>query len=297
MKSRSHLVRQIFSLFALVRVQNVLLLSIAFILTAKYIFAPDESFKQLLSNINFDILLISTTLCIASGYIINSFYDYQKDLINRPQKTLIEQEVDLKKRLYLYFFLNFAAVFLAGLISWRAALFFSVYIFFIWLYSHKIQHFALLGNLTATLLSILPFFVIFLYFKKFNHFIFAHAVFLFLLLLIKDIIKNFINLKGDLAQGHQTLPVKYGENKAKALLLLISLLLMATMWHLNNFAVLGDMKYYFYIFSILYFSGLIIFLKSENIKIYKYFYGLIKILLVLGVFSIILVKKQGYITN
>jgi len=294
MKSRSHLVRQIFSLFALVRVQNVLLLSIAFILTAKYIFAPDESFKQLLSNINFDILLISTTLCIASGYIINSFYDYQKDLINRPEKTLIEQQIDLKKRLYLYFFLNFTAVLLAGLISWRAALFFSVYIFFIWLYSHKIQHYALLGNLTATLLSILPFFVIFLYFKKFDHFIFAHAVFLFLLLLIKDIIKNFINLKGDLAQGHQTLPIKYGENKTKFILLIISILLLFTMIYLNSFSVLGDMKYYFYIFSVVYFTGLTVFLKTDNVKVYKYFYALIKFLLVMGVFSIMLVKKQSF---
>jgi len=292
MKSRKYLIKQIFSLFALVRVQNVFLLSIAFILTAKYIFAPDENFQQLLSHINFDILLVSTTLCIASGYIINSFYDYQKDLINRPEKTIIEQQVDLKKRLYLYFFLNFLAVMLAGFISWRAALFFSVYIFFIWLYSHKIQHYALLGNITATLLSILPFFVIFLYFKKFDHFIFAHAVFLFLLLLIKDIVKNFINLKGDLAQGHQTLPIKLGERKAKNILLGISFLLLLTVVYLHSFPVLGNMKYYFYIFSALYIPGLLIFLKTGTVRVYKYFYGLIKLLLVLGVFSIVFVNKD-----
>jgi len=104
MKNYRHFIKQIISLFALVRVQNVLLLSIAFLLTAKYIFAPEESFKQLLRNINFDILLVSTALSIASGYIINSFYDYQKDLINRPGKTLLEQQLALNKRLYFYFF-------------------------------------------------------------------------------------------------------------------------------------------------------------------------------------------------
>ena len=291
MKNYRHFIKQIISLFALVRVQNVLLLSIAFLLTAKYIFAPEESFKQLLRNINFDILLVSTALSIASGYIINSFYDYQKDLINRPGKTLLEQQLALNKRLYLYFFLNFLAVGLAAFIHWRAALFFSVYIFLIWLYSHKIHHYTLLGNIMAAFLSILPFFAIFLYFKKFNTFIFLHAVFLFLLLLIKDMVKNFVNLKGDLAQGNQSLPVKYGEGKAQIILLIISVLLLIPVYLLKRFEILGDMKYYFIIFILIYFPGLFYFLRSRTVKQYRIFYNLLKFLIILGVFSVALVRR------
>jgi len=291
MTTKAHFLRQIFSLFALVRVQNVLLLSVAFILTAKYIFVPDESFGQLLSNINFDILLLASAISIASGYIINSFYDYQKDIINRPDKTLIEHQLDLKKRLYLYFFLNFLAVALAGFISWRAALFFSVYIFFIWFYSHKIQRYAFVGNVVYAVLSIFPFFAIFLYFKKFDSFIFLHATFLFLLLLIKGMVKTFINLKGDLVQNHQTLPVKYGEKKAKLLLLFFSFLLLIPIWFLNRYEVLGMMRYYFMIFILLYFIGLFRFVIKQDLKTYKQFYLLIKILLILGVFSVVLVNQ------
>ncbi len=285
-----HFIKQIVSLFALVRVQNVLLLSIAFVLTAKYIFAPQRSLADLLTDFYFIALLSASVVSIASGYIINAFYDYKKDLVNRPQKTLLEQQLDLNKRLYLYFLLNFIAVLLAAFISWRAALFFSLYIFFIWLYSHKIQHYATVGNLMATVLSIFPFFAIFLFFKKFDRFIFAHAVFLFLLLFLKHSIKSFVNIKGDLVQGNESLPIKYGEKKAKYFVVCISLLLFIPVSYLNKFEILGNMRYYFYLFIPAYLTGLFFFLKTNDTKSYRRFYNLIKLLLGLGVFSIMLVR-------
>ena len=291
MKTHTHFYKQIFSLFALVRVQNILLLSIAFVLTAKYIFVPEKSFWDLLTNIKFDFLLLASAVSIASGYIINSFYDYNKDLINRPEITMIEHRLNQKKRLYLYFFLNFLAVLFASFISWRAALFFSVYIFLIWFYSHKIQHYAFWGNILYAVLSIFPFFGVFLYFKKFDAFIFWHAVFLFLLLLNKNIVKNFVNLKGDLAQAHQTLPVKFGDQKAKLILLISALLQLIPVYILAKHALLGNMKYYFWVFILLYYPGLFIFYHTRKISQYKHFYNLLKFLLVLGVFSIVLVKK------
>jgi len=292
MKINTRFFKQIFSLFALVRVQNILLISIAFVLTAKYIFVPETGFWQLLRNINFDILLLASAISIASGYIINSFYDYQKDIINRPEKTLIEHRLNLKNRLYLYFFLNFTAIALASYISWRAALFFSLYIFLIWLYSHKIQHYAFWGNLLYAILSIFPFFAIFLYFKKFDGFIFWHATFLFLLLLNKNIIKNFVNIKGDLAQGYQTLPVKLGDDKAKTILMIVSALQIIPILILKDYPVLGNMKYYFLVFVLLYYPGLILFFRTRKIHQYRHFYNLLKLLLVLGVFSIVLVHRK-----
>jgi len=143
----------------------------------------------------------------------------------------------------------------------------------------------------AAFLSILPFFAIFLYFKKFNTFIFLHAVFLFLLLLIKDMVKNFVNLKGDLAQGNQSLPVKYGEGKAQIILLIISVLLLIPVYLLKRFEILGDMKYYFIIFILIYFPGLFYFLRSRTVKQYRIFYNLLKFLIILGVFSVALVRR------
>ncbi len=292
MTNKPQILKKIISLFALVRVQNILLLSIAFILTSKYIFVPHQSFYSLITDPYFDILLIASSLCIASGYIINGFYDLKKDMINRPEKTILEQQLNQRKKLYLYFFLNFSAVGLAFFISYRAATFFSVYIFLIWLYSHKIHSFPFWSNITAAILSIFPFFAIFLFYKKFDLFIFWHAVFLFLILFLKELVKNFINIKGDLIQNYQTLPVKYGETKAKILVTAISLLLIIPVMMLWQYPVLHNMKYYFLTFLLIYYPALLIFYRKKDLKTYRYFYLLLKLLIALGVFSIALVNNR-----
>ena len=292
MKNKPQILKKLISLFALVRVQNIILLSIAFVLTSKYIFVPQQSFYSLITNPYFDVLLISSSLCIASGYIINSFYDLKKDMINRPEKTILEQQLDQQKKIYLYFLLNFTAVGLAFFISYRAAIFFSLYIFLIWFYSHKIHSYPFWSNFLAAILSIFPFFAIFLFYKKFDLFIFWHAVFLFLILLLKELAKNFINIKGDLVQNYQTLPVKYGEQKAKKLIVFLSLLLLLPVIMLWKYEILGNMKYYFLIFSLIFYPALAFFYHKTDLKTYRYFYLLLKSLIALGVFSIILVKRQ-----
>ncbi len=279
---------RILSFFALVRVQNIILLVVAFILTAKFFFAPQLSILQLLTNLNFLALLTATIFSISAGYIINAFYDLSKDLINRPQKTILEQQIPKKQRLHLYFILNIGAVAAAGFISWRAALFFSIYIFLIWFYSHKVQHIPLVNNLWLTVLSIFPFFGIFLYFQTFDSFIFWHAIFLFLILLIKNLLKDFIKMKGDLAQGKPTIPLLLGEKQAKQIILMVSLLTIIPIYFLMRSPNIGQMKYYFYLSMALYSIGFIYFYKQD--KYVRFFYNLVKILLACGVLAIICVQ-------
>ncbi len=288
MKTNTGISMQIWSFFALVRVQNIVLLIIAFILTAKYFFVPQRSLLQLLTDTEFVALLLATIFSIAGGYIINAFYDVSKDLINRPQKTILEQQLPQTKRLYLYFTLNFLSVAAALLISWRAAAFFGFYIFLIWFYSHKIQKVPVINNLWLTVLSIFPFFSIFLYFKSFDIFIFWHAVFLFLILLIKNLLKDFIKLKGDLAQGKPTIPLLYGEKKAKRIILFISILTIIPIYFLLKSPYIGLMKYYFY-FTITFYGIGFYFFYFQN-KFDQIFYFLVRLLLAIGVLAIAFVK-------
>lgn len=287
MKPKQYLIEQIFSFFALVRVQNILLLSIAFFLTSKYFFAPQDSFWQLLTDYKFLSLLLATSISIASGYIINSFYNIKKDMINRPGQTMIEQQLSQKNKLYLYFTFNILAVIIASFISWRAAIFFAVYIFLIWFYSHKIQKTAFINNLWMTFLSIFPFFAIFLYFKTINGFILWHAGFLFLILLVKNMLKDFINMKGDIVEKKQTLPIIYGEQKTKFIILIISLLAFVPVYRLLQYDDIGGMRYYFYFSMLLYAIGFILFyIKSSSIS---YFYLLVKWLIAIGVFAVMFI--------
>jgi len=288
--SKNSILSTAFSFFLLVRVQNILLLTIAFYLTARYIFVPYWSWHRLLTDMPFFLLVVSTNIAVASGYIINGFYDYKKDLINRPAKTILEQQLEQKKRLYIYFFLNFLATGLAYLISWRAALFIAIYIFLIWFYSHKLKSITLLGNIVAAVLYIFPFFGIFLFFKKFNYFIFWHAVFLFLLLLIKDLVKSIVNIKGEMTGKNQSFPIKYGEKNTFRLILFIAVLLIIPIIILFQYEMLGDMRFYFYLFVLLFFPMLYHTVQSDKYNKTPIFYMLIKFLLLIGVFSLILIR-------
>lgn len=278
------------SLFSVVRGYNILVIVVAQYLASVFIMAPEElSLRDVLLDINLFLIILAGASAIASGYIINDFYDASKDLINKPQKTMIDNQISQQSRLSLYFVLNFLSVIIASYVSFRAVLFFAAYIFFIWLYSHKLKKFYFIGNLTASILSITPFFAVFVYYKNFETIIFVHAIFLFLLLLIKELTKDLENLRGDFALDYQTIPVKYGIRFAKQLM---SFLVISTLFPivvlLINFDI-GLMEWYFLLTALLLSIFLIGLWKTYKTKHYLLLHNLIKFIIVAGVFSILLI--------
>ena len=175
-----------------------------------FILSPNSAVLDVLLDLYLFAIVLATLGAVASGYIINNFYDQEKDLINRPQKFILDQIVSQQTKLKLYFVLNFLVLLAASAISFRAVLFFVCYIFSIWFYSHKIKKMPIVGNLTSALLSIVPFFAIFLYFQNYNQLIFVFGFYLFLILAMRELVKDLENIKGDLAMNYQTVPVIYG---------------------------------------------------------------------------------------
>jgi 4-hydroxybenzoate polyprenyltransferase len=214
-RKTKHTVLKIISMFSVVRGYNIPIIALAQYLSAIFIMASEKRALDVLLDFNLFIIVLVSGLTIASGYIINNFYDSKKDLINRPNKSQLDRLVSQKTKLQVYFTVNFVVFLLAFFVSFRAVLFFSTYIFLIWFYSHKLKKITIVGNLTAAFLAVLPFFAILLYYKNLYPEIFAHATFLFLLILIREMIKDLENLKGDVANDYQTIPVLYGETFAK----------------------------------------------------------------------------------
>ena len=152
-------------MFVVVRGFNLAIIVVAQYITAIFIMSPNQSLLEVLLDRSLLVLIAASAVSIASGYIINNFYDSEKDSINRPQQVNVEKMVSQNTKLMLYFILNILVIIAASYVSFRAVLFFSVYIFAIWLYSHKIKKRPLIGNLTSAILTITPFFAIFLYYK------------------------------------------------------------------------------------------------------------------------------------
>ncbi|MGO3707866.1 MAG: geranylgeranylglycerol-phosphate geranylgeranyltransferase [Mesonia hippocampi] len=279
------------SLFSVVRGYNIWVIALAQYLTSIYILAPEKAFSDVILDPNLFIIVLASTLSIASGYLINNFYDSEKDLINRPTKTFIDNYVSQKTKLSVYFILNFLAVILASYISFRAVLFFSAYIFMLWFYSHKLKKYPFIGNLTASILAISPFFAVFVYYKNFDWVIFIHASFLFLILSLRELVKDLENLKGDFSHNYQTIPVVYGIAYSKRLATLLVLLtaipvLLLIFYHFP----LGYMYYYFIISFILLLIFLFFLWKAQKRSEYLRLHNLLKAILVIGVFSIFFIN-------
>jgi len=283
------LLYKLLSLFSVVRGYNILMITLAQYLASIFILAPNWPLRQVVLDINLFLIVTASALVIASGYIINNFYDAEKDLINKPTKSMLDRLVSQRFKLTTYFVLNLIAVLAASYISFRAVLFFSAYIFGIWLYSHKLKRLPLVGNLVSATLAIAPFFVVFVYYKNFETVIFVHALYLFLLILARELIKDLENLAGDLAQGYRTVPILYGAKVAKGFIALLILLTLVPTYLLIWVFDVGYMIVYFLGAGALLLLFLVLLLKSNTKRHYVWLHNILKFIIIAGVFGILLI--------
>lgn len=288
-RRQKHILLKFFSMFSVVRGYNILIIVIAQYLTSIYILAHDKPLKQVLLDVNLFMLILASAATIAGGYIINNFYDSEKDLINKPIKSRLDRLVSQNTKLSFYFVLNFTAVVMASYVSFNTVLFFSIYIFAIWFYSHKLKKLPFIGNLTSAVLTITPFFAIFLYYKNFETVIFVHAIFLFLMISMRELTKDLENMKGDLLQNYKTIPIVYGQKVSKIMLTILSVLtLIPTYLLLYKFEV-GHMHNFFYVSTFLLLVFLVILWKSKTKTHYLILHNILKFIILTGVFSILLI--------
>ncbi|WP_445384024.1 geranylgeranylglycerol-phosphate geranylgeranyltransferase [Robiginitalea sp. IMCC44478] len=277
------------SLISIVRGYNILVIILAQYLAAIYILSPNLPLREVILDSNLFVIVLSSALVIAGGYIINSFYDSEKDLINKPQKSMLDRLVRQRTKIYAYFVLNFIGVLLASYVSFKAALFFASYVFGIWLYSHRLKKIAFLGNFVSATLAIAPFFAVFVYYRNFELVIFVHALFLFLLILSREMVKDMENIAGDLAQNYRTLPVRYGNRFTKWCITALILLALIPAFLLIRYFDVGYMYLYFIACSLLLLLFLFLLWRSSTKEHYVWLHNIIKFIIVSGVFGILLI--------
>ncbi len=291
-RKNKRFILKLVSLISVVRGYNILVIVIAQYFTSIFILAPELPLRNILFDLNLFFLVLAGVFTIAAGYIINNFYDSEKDLINRPRKTMIDRLVSQNTKLSIYFVLNFLAVIAASYVSFRAVVFYSLYIFGIWMYSHKLKKIPFAGNLVAATLAITPFFAVFIYYGNLAPVIFVHGAFLFLIIAMREMIKDLENLKGDLILNYRTIPVIFGVKTSKSLVTILAGLTVIPIYFLVNYFALGYMTYYFYGSLVLLLAFLYILWISASRPQYLLLHNILKFIIVAGVFCIILLDAS-----
>lgn len=216
-------ISQIVSLLLGARIFMLILLSFSLYVSTFFLFNVEESLRQFVFDIKVHGIIFCSILSIAAGGLINQFYDLEKDKFQKPFRSKLQGFLKQRYFLYSYITLNALSLGIALFLSIRIFIFFLVYQFFMWIYSHKLSKVPLFNNLTFVALTLYPFFGLLVYYQHFSWLLFLMALYLFLILLIADIVKDFLTIRVDAIFGYETLPTKLGIKRTS---ILVSILLM-----------------------------------------------------------------------
>ena len=177
---------------------------------------------------------------------------------------------------------------LAFLASFKVFLFFSAFIFLLWFYSHKLKKITFVGNMSAALLSITPFFAIFIYYRLENLLILTYVSFILLIIFIREIIKDLEALKGDVIIGYPTLPVTLGVYRTKWLVAAFALLgavPAAAIFYKTDFT---GISYYLFAGGAGVAFSLLMLARAQKQKHYKDLNTLYRLLIIGGILGLVL---------
>lgn len=208
--------------------------------------APDTPYA-LLTDSRFFLLVFSTLLVAAAGYMINDYYDIKIDLINKPGKVVVGSLLPRRSIMVTHLFLNLMGIGLASWLNIYLGIIHFVSGFLLWLYSNRLKCLPFVGNLTIALLTAVSLWVVAVYFLQHHTIIYVFAGFAFFTTLMREVIKDMEDVKGDRAFGCKTLPIIWGQRKTKQLLYQILLFFISAAALLVWYTSLPALKYYFQI--------------------------------------------------
>lgn len=228
------------------RIFVALLLTFALYVSTFFLFNQEESLRDFVFDFKVHGIIFCTVLSILAGGIINQFYDREKDQLTKPFRSKLQSFLKLKYFLYAYLTILAVSLVISFLISPRVFGFFLIYHFFMWFYSHKLSKMLIINNLTFVSLTLYPFFGMMVYYKTFSVVVLLMAVFLFLMLLVMDIIKDVLTKNADKIFGYTTIPNYFGNRISRAVLVTLCLVLMlSSMLIIANSGVHSILHLYF----------------------------------------------------
>lgn len=209
-------------LFRISRPINLLMVGFSQLMTAYFLVETNNSGLPVLQDYNLYLLIVSTLLITAAGYMINDYYDVKIDYVNRPENVVVGKGIKRRVVILLHTVLNITAVGLGFLVSPSVALINFFAAFLLWFYSNQLKREPFIGNFSVALLTGVAIYVIAFYFQKSELLVLTYAIFAFFLNLIREIIKDIEDRQGDRKHGCRTLPIVIGFRKTKAVIFLIA---------------------------------------------------------------------------
>ena len=262
----------------------------------------------------FVVLVLSTVIVAAAGYIINDYFDINIDIVNKPDKMVVDKIISRRWAMAWHTLLNMAGVSMGFILAWKIG---QIYLGFVqvlsslllWFYSTSFKRQVLIGNVVISFLTALSVVVVGFYERqiyesfeaimspagrKLIQIIGVYAIFAFVISMVREIVKDLEDMIGDSKDGCRTVPIVWGVAPAKRLCygLLLGLQVLIILVEIR----IGVMGWYWAIAYLLLFVQLPILyilrlLQQAHLpEHYHRVSSLVKVLMLTGILSMIFFK-------
>jgi len=289
MAKKLHLKSAFISFLKLIRFSNLLILAITQYMVAIFLIVGKQDWLLVILDWRFFCLVLSTCLIAAAGYIINDYYDIKIDIINKPKRVIIGKAFRRRLAITSHTILNFLGIFIALFAGWLISTLSFMSAFFLWLYSNSLKRLPLVGNLMVAFLTALSILLVGIYYRKNLDLVIIYALFAFFISIVREVIKDMEDVKGDAAFGCKTLPIEIGIRKTKIFLYLWLTLFLLSL-SLLGYKLNHQLGLYFLVIivpsTIFLVTKLV---KSDNSRDFSFLSKLCKIIMVVGVISMLFI--------
>ena len=220
---------------------NLLILVLTQYLTRVLLVGPRGEWRQILTDPRMLVLSLATVCIAAAGYIINDYFDVKIDIVNKPERVVIGRYLKRRVAMGAHQFFNVAGVLLGLLVSKWIFLINVFSVTLLWFYSERFKRTTLVGNLVVSLLTAMSVLVVTVVYPENRKLVFIYALFSFAITLVREIIKDMEDVRGDAFSGCRTLPIVWGIRRTKIVVYFLVAALITTLYlmahSLNNFTL------------------------------------------------------------
>ncbi|WP_232066257.1 geranylgeranylglycerol-phosphate geranylgeranyltransferase [Hymenobacter sp. BT18] len=166
-------------------------------------------------DVRFALLLLATLCIAAAGYIINDYYDVKIDAINRPDRLVVGRVINRRHAMLAHLLLTGVGILVSGALSTLLGLVHAASALLLWGYSVRLKRMALVGNLSIAALTAASVLTPELQLRTGVGTVWIYALAAFLLSVVREIIKDVEDMRGDAQHDCRTLPIVAGVARTK----------------------------------------------------------------------------------
>ena len=213
----------------------------------------------------FGLLVLSSVCIAAGGYVINDYFDLNIDLVNKPEKIVVEKLIHRRWAIIWHWLFSTAGVVIGFYVSfgtgnWLIGISNFICVWLLWSYSTTFKKKFLIGNVIISFLTAWVVLVVYFFvdhfpanlipgihmqgmyeddmLRKVLRLAFLYGGFAFIISLVREVVKDIEDMEGDAHYGCKTMPIVWGVPVAKVfaavwLMVLIGALIVISFYALR----------------------------------------------------------------